>query len=70
MTNSMAKGDMTVRINVRTNDEIGQLLNAMNDMVSKISNIIEDVRQSSHALTIASIQVNKTAQSLLSDANE
>jgi len=66
----MAKGDMTVRINVRTNDEIGQLLNAMNDMVSKISNIIEDVRQSSHALTIASIQVNKTAQSLLSDANE
>lgn len=66
----LAAGDLTVRIESTAKDETGQLLSAMSDMVSKLSQIITDVRSSANSLSNASDQVNATAQSLSQAASE
>lgn len=66
----LANGDLTVRIQASSKDETGQLLNAMGEMVTKLSQIITDVRGSANSLSNASDQVNATAQSLSQAASE
>ncbi len=66
----LARGDLTVSIETNAKDETGQLLNAMGDMVTKLSQIITDVRTSANSLSSASDQVNATAQSLSQAASE
>lgn len=66
----LAAGDLTVKVESSSKDETGQLLSAMSDMVSKLSQIITDVRSSANSLSNASDQVNATAQSLSQAASE
>jgi methyl-accepting chemotaxis protein len=66
----LANGDLTVKIAAQSKDETGQLLSAMGDMVTKLSQIITDVRTSANSLSGASDQVNATAQSLSQAASE
>jgi methyl-accepting chemotaxis protein len=66
----LAKGDLTVKIAATSNDETGQLLRAMAEMVQTLSRIIGDVRVAADSLSNASDQVNSTAQSLSQAASE
>ncbi|HSB95219.1 MAG TPA: methyl-accepting chemotaxis protein, partial [Spongiibacteraceae bacterium] len=66
----LAKGDLTVKIEAKSNDETGQLLRAMAEMVETLSRIIGDVRVAADSLSNASDQVNSTAQSLSQAASE
>jgi methyl-accepting chemotaxis protein len=70
VANRVAEGDMTVRIDVNSNDETGQLLNAMKTMVEKLSQIIGEVRGAAENLTSASEEVSSTAQSMSQATNE
>ncbi len=60
----LARGDLTVNIAMHGNDETGQMLLAMREMVEKLSEIIGRVRIASEHLRSASEQVTTTAQSL------
>ena len=64
----LAEGDLTVRLNADSKDEVGVLMTAMQNMVNKLSEIIGNVRQAADNLTNASAQVSATAQ-LLSQAS-
>jgi len=66
----LAEGNLTADIQVRSKDEVGQLLAAMQAMVAKLSQIIGDVRGASDNLSSASEQVSSTAQSLSQGATE
>jgi len=66
----LANGDLSAHIQVRGRDEVGQLLAAMQAMVSKLSQIIGEVRGASDSLSSASEQVSATAQSLSQGATE
>lgn len=66
----LASGDLTVKVQSTSKDETGQLLNAMGEMVARLSQIIGDVRGSANSLSNASDQVNATAQSLSQAASE
>ncbi len=66
----LARGDLTVKVESKSKDEAGQLLNAIDEMVAKLSQIISDVRGSANSLSNASDQVNATAQSLSQAASE
>lgn len=66
----LANGDLTVKLESNSKDETGQLLNAIGEMVTKLSKIISDVRISANSLSDASDQVNATAQSLSQGASE
>ncbi len=60
----LAAGDLTVRIAASANDETGQMVTALADMVGKLSTVIGDVRRTADSLGSASEEVSATAQSL------
>jgi methyl-accepting chemotaxis protein len=70
VTDSLARGDLTVKVETKSRDEIGQLMGAMQTMVGKLSQIIGEVRGSADALSSASNQVSATAQSLAQASTE
>ncbi|HJW27520.1 MAG TPA: methyl-accepting chemotaxis protein [Rhodocyclaceae bacterium] len=70
VANQLAEGDLTVHIEVASQDETGQLLQAMQAMVAKLAQIIGEVRNAAEALTEASGQVSATAQSLSQSSSE
>jgi methyl-accepting chemotaxis protein len=60
----MAEGDFTVQLESSSRDEVGQLLQAMQTMVAKLSQVIGEVRASADSLSSASEEVSATAQSM------
>ena len=70
VANALAEGDLTVKVEAVSRDEVGQLLSAMHNMVGKLSQIIGEVRGAADNLSSASEQVSATAQSLSQGASE
>ncbi|ASU22338.1 chemotaxis protein [Vibrio qinghaiensis] len=70
IANNLAAGDLTGKIEVTSNDELGRLLEAMQKMVAKLSDIVGEVNSSSNALASASEEVSATAQNLSQGASE
>jgi methyl-accepting chemotaxis protein len=70
VANRLSEGDLTVQIEVNSEDETGQLLTAMKTMAQKLTMTITDVRSATQNLTSASEQVSATAQSISQSASE
>ena len=70
ITNRLAEGDLTVKVNATTKDETGQVLQAMQNMIGKLSQVVTDVNSGAQALSSASEEVSATAQSLSQAASE
>lgn len=68
--NQLAAGDLTATIEVSSTDETGQLLQAMKNMMEKLSGIIGEVRGSADALSSASEEISATAQSISQATSE
>jgi len=68
--NKMSDGDMTIKIDSKDQDELGQMLHAMNDMTSKISEILAKVNSHTDNVGSAAQQLNSTAQSMSQSSNE
>jgi methyl-accepting chemotaxis protein len=66
----LAEGDLTVRITSDARDETGQLLQAMQRMITKLSQVVTEVNSGAEALAGASEEVSATAQSLSQAASE
>jgi methyl-accepting chemotaxis protein len=70
VANELAEGNLTVKIEVDSKDETGQLKQSMSNMVDKLSHIISEVNTASQALNNAAGQVSETAQSLSQASSE
>ncbi len=70
VTQRLADGDLTVRIDATSKDEIGQMLAAQQSLIAKLNQIIGEVKTSADALSNASGQVSATAQSLSQSSSE
>jgi len=70
VANRLSEGDLTVRIEATSRDETGQVLQAMSNMISKLSVVVADVNSGAQALASASEEVSATAQSLSQAASE
>src|ERR1700691_5684594 len=66
----IASGDLTREIVVTNRSETGQLQQAMQEMSSRLSGIIRDVREGSAAVASAAQQVSASSQSLLQGTSE
>src|SRR5271166_1287495 len=66
----IAGGDLTKEILVTNRSETGQLQQAMQEMSSKLSGIIRDVREGSAAVASAAQQVSSSSQSLSQGTSE
>jgi len=66
----VAAGDLSSEVVVKSNDETGQLLQALKDMGDKLSQVVTEVKGGADTLSSASAQVSATAQSLSQASNE
>ncbi len=70
LAKSVAAGDLSTRIEIRNNDEIGQLLQALQLMQTQLSQVVSSVRQGSESVATASAQIAQGNQDLSSRTEE
>ena len=70
VANRMAQGDLTVKIDTTSKDETGQVLQAMQNMIAKLSQVVSDVNSGAQALASASEEVSATSQQLSQASSE
>lgn len=70
IANRLATGDLSVKVEAQSKDEVGQLLTAMGNMVEKLSHAVGDVNAGARALAAASEEVSATAQTVSDAASE
>ncbi len=66
----IAGGDLRETVSVGSTDEVGRLQSAMREMVTRLAQVIGEVRSGADALSSASSQVSATAQSLAQGTSE
>ncbi len=66
----IAQGDLRVKVEVNSKDEIGILSGATRDMVNKLTEIIGTIRSNSATLASAAEELNATAQGMSQGASE
>lgn len=66
----IAAGDLTKEIQVTSSSETGKLQQAMQEMSTKLTQIISDVREGSTAVASAASQLSSSAQSLSQGTSE
>jgi methyl-accepting chemotaxis protein len=70
VANRLAEGDLTATISATSNDETGLLLQAMSNMVTRLTSVVNEVNSAAEVLVGASVQVSATAQTLSQAASE
>lgn len=66
----LAKGDLTARVELGGDDEVGTLLEAQADLVNELGHVIGEVRSGAEALSHASGQVSLASQGLSQGSGE
>jgi methyl-accepting chemotaxis protein len=67
---AVAAGDLTQKIDLNQKDEIGQLAQALNEMVAKLSSIVGEVMTASDNVASGSQELSATAQQMSQGATE
>lgn len=62
LAHNMAEGDLACRIDYKSNDEIGELIQALNTTAGALQTILREVLTSSEAVTSASQQLSATME--------
>lgn len=67
---AVSEGDLTVNINTSSKDEIGELLQHLQNMVAKLKDVIGYVTTASDNIASASMQMSSSSQQVSQGANE
>ncbi len=67
---AIAEGDLNAKIDVEQKDEVGQLLDALSNMVEKLKEIITNVISGADNIAAASLEMSGTSQQMSQGANE
>ncbi|WP_263262750.1 methyl-accepting chemotaxis protein [Pseudomonas sp. RIT-PI-S] len=70
MATRLAQGDLTARVQIRSTDETGKLLQAMQNVAGQLGRIIGEVRHAADSLASASEELSATAQSMSQATSE
>ncbi len=66
----VAEGDLTVKIDVDSTDEIGVLASALNQMIDKTSEVISGIQQAAEQVSSGSEELSAASQNLANAATE
>jgi len=66
----VASGDLTATVDVQQNDEIGQLAEAMRNMVVKLRNVVADVKTATENVASGSEELSSSSQEMSQGATE
>ena len=67
---AVANGDLTVKQEAKTKDEVGQMIVAVNDMVANLSNVVGEVAKAADNVASGSEEMSATAQQLSQGSTE
>ena len=70
VANSLAKGDLTVDVNVDSNDEIGLLMKSMKSMIESLKGVISDVMTSADNVASGSQELSSSSEQMSQGATE
>ena len=70
VANRLAAGDLTVEVEVTGEDETGQLLTAMKEMVGKLKQVVGEVFSASNNVAFGSQELSASAQQMSQGATE
>jgi methyl-accepting chemotaxis protein len=70
VTRKLANGELHEDIEVKSKDEIGQLLSSMKDMVLKIKSVVSNVKSTSASVSSGSQQLSSSAEELSQGSSE
>jgi len=68
--NQISEGDLTAKVDVNQQDEIGQLAIALRNMAGKLNGIVSNIKSGADQIAVASQQMSSTSQQLSQGANE
>jgi len=68
-SNKISNGDLSTRLEVSENDEIGKLVSAMNNMADQMNIIVSDITKSSDKITKTSFEITNHSETLADGAN-
>jgi len=66
----IADGNLQANVSCSTNDEMGQLCNALSDMAEKLRNIVNEIIEGADNISSASMEMSGTAQTVSQGASE
>ncbi len=69
-TKAIAEGQLNNNIDIKSNDEVGQLMRTLQEMQQKLSQVIGDVSSTAKKISSASSEVSTTSQSLSQASSE
>lgn len=64
VASALAEGDLSTEVQVESQDEIGQLLEAMKRMIERLSEAITHIRENADTVSLASAQISSSANEL------
>jgi methyl-accepting chemotaxis protein len=70
VSNKLAEGDLTVHIEANSNDETGQLLAAMRNMVEKLQMVVTDVKSAADNVASGSQELSASSEQMSQGATE
>jgi methyl-accepting chemotaxis protein len=70
ISNRLAEGDLTVNIDVKSDNETGQLLKAMNNMVEKLKEIVSSVATATTEVNSSSSEISAAVEQEMAVATE
>jgi methyl-accepting chemotaxis protein len=68
--NRIGKGDLSVKLEANSKDELGQIINSLNDLNEQVKHVISEIVSEANLLKVTSHEFGEGANSLLSDANQ
>jgi methyl-accepting chemotaxis protein len=69
-TKGIARGDLNQTITLKSNDELGDMIRYINEMVASLKNIITNIRAASENIAAASQEMSSTSQQLSQGSSE
>ncbi len=70
LNQKLSNGDLSMTVDVKRNDETGQLLTAMNHMITKLRAVVADVRTAADNVAAGSEELSATAEQMSEGATE
>jgi len=70
ISNRLANGDLTTDVVIKNNDETGKLLNAMKNMMEKLSSVVAEVKTSSENVASGSQELSSSSEEMSQGATE
>lgn len=70
VAHALANGDLTIEVEVKSKDETGQLLAAMQDMLNSLTSVVSEVQTSTDNVASGSEEMSSSAQQMAQGAAE